>query len=205
MERISFAVLEGILAWSHWVSKCQCVQYCRIWTGKQPRRVRFLHVSSFSSCKGDLMAVEGSSLVFQAAFCYLTHWLKQTQYHGIWDFVGMVDVFCVHVFYCFFLVWVFLFFLKYQVLFYCPFSQPWWGWSWESLCCLSVKVSGSFCKIAPWYLLSRMENCHGKLSQCFWSLSYGKISEVFPRARWFWIIERGEVVGITNICYKMGL
>lgn len=51
VESISFAVLEGILAWSHWVSKFQHLQYCRIWTGTQPRRVTFLHDNSFSNCR----------------------------------------------------------------------------------------------------------------------------------------------------------
>lgn len=31
VESISSTVLEGILAWSHWASKFQCLQYCRIW------------------------------------------------------------------------------------------------------------------------------------------------------------------------------
>ena len=33
VESISVTVLEGILFWSHWVSKFQCLQFFRIWTG----------------------------------------------------------------------------------------------------------------------------------------------------------------------------
>lgn len=51
VESISFRVLEGILSWSHWASKFQCLQYCRIWTGKQPRRVMFLHNNYFFNCR----------------------------------------------------------------------------------------------------------------------------------------------------------
>lgn len=44
--------------------------------------------------KGELMIVEGSSLIFQAVFCYLTHWLKHRQYHGVWGFVCMFGFLC---------------------------------------------------------------------------------------------------------------
>lgn len=109
VESISFTVLEGILAWSHWVSKCQCLQYCRIWAGNQPRRVTFLHDNSFSNCwhvqQGRLDDC-GRLFTDLSACIFLLNLLTQADTVS-WG-LGVCLVFCVHVF-CLLLVLVFCF------------------------------------------------------------------------------------------------
>lgn len=46
---------------------------------------------------------------------------------------------------------------------------------------------------------SRMWSCHGKFSECFWSLPHDKNGDVFPNTGGFWRIEKGELGESTSI------
>lgn len=155
MESISFTFSEGILFWSHWVSKFQRLQCYRIWTGKLPSNVTLPHNNSFPTANVQ-KAVEGSSLICQIRVFFHNFVFSNipSPHTGIiscfWGFFFVCVSFGVGL-WC---VWL-LFLNKHWILSCQTPSQSWWGLELRKLdLCKCRKLSGSLCRIAPQNLFS---------------------------------------------------